>query len=631
MKQKSIRYRFATLFLGFSIILGLPKFSRASNLVSNTNTSSITSIPGLGVESIIGPEVKDSTPGAVFGSVNDNVIFGSTDTILFDSESEVNLPENVEKNIIVKPLKIFTEFIDDHVPSTFTTQTSENENFQKDKSLIIKPLKIYLFEDNSFSSSKVQKESEKKSFFNYELLTYLSNNALNSASEISTRDIYNNHRNLRGINDTKDTQYSKKKQLRAAAFLPVPTNFFENVQIQKVAPLPKFYTESSSKLLTADKIGIDQQPHIIKKKIVLSNNEPVSRDTLSIPKDMTSFNFYSPIVEKVFKLITIVFYNEPSKYSLEGINKLPTVKNIVEDIRNKSLLTENESLKTEFKQKSKKIKQKHGEKTKQSFEQMPEERRNEINTLKTRPKFEQDSARLQKKEDEAARKVAGRLKPTDAPTASPFEYPRVMIHLPSEDDLIPLRKTWREEIRAKCNNTCFFTGVSGVSVEKKYPNGTFMRDKNGTIVTERLVNIHHPYGQKEFILLKTDGRNGVLICRKLHKAYHKEFDTIGINWHTFCRFIEKHDDLQVRSRLKAFQKAFPEILPQPERYFQVFDTGIDATPVPIKNCFYVKPYPSIKPNLSVDLKPTSTPSVDLEPTSTPKDFPKDSNFEELRK
>jgi len=151
MKQKNIRYKLATLFLGSFIILGLPKFSRASNLVSNTNTSSIMAIPGLSVESIIGPEVKDSTPGAVFGSVNDNVIFGSTDTILFDSESEVNLPENVEKNIIVKPLKIFTEFIDDHVPSTFTTQTSENENFQKDKSLIIKPLKIYLFEDNSFS------------------------------------------------------------------------------------------------------------------------------------------------------------------------------------------------------------------------------------------------------------------------------------------------------------------------------------------------------------------------------------------------------------------------------------------------------------------------------------------------
>lgn len=329
-------------------------------------------------------------------------------------------------------------------------------------------------------------------------------------------------------------------------------------------------------------------------------------------------NFYSPIVEKLFKLVTIVFYNEPSKYSLEGINKLPPVENIVEDIRNKSLLTENESLKTDFKQKNKKIKYK-GER-KQSLEQMPEKRRNEINTLKNRPKFEQDSARLQKKEEEAARKVAGRLKPTNAPTASPFEYPRVMIHLPSEDDLIPLRKTWRQEIRAKCNNLCFFTGVSGVPVEKKYPNGTFIRDKNGTIQTERLVNINHPYGQKEFILLKTDGRNGVFISQNLHQAYHEEFDTIGINWHTFCRFIEKHDDLQVRSRLKAFQKAFPEILPEPERYFQVFDTGIDATPVPIKHCFYVKPYPFIKPNLSVDLKPTSTP----------KDFPKDSNFEELR-
>lgn len=267
MKQKSIRYRLVTLFLGFSITLGLPKFSRASNLVSNTNTSSITSIPGLNVESIIRPEVKDSTPGAVFGSVNDNVIFGSTDIILFDSESEVNLPENVEKNIIVKPLKIFTEFIYDHVPSTFTTQRFENENFQKDESLIVKPLKIYLFEDSSLSSSKVQKENEKKSLFNYELLTYLSTNALNSASEISKRDIYSNPRNLRGINGTNDTQSSKKMQLRAAAFLPVPTNLFENAQIQKVAPLPKFYTESSSKLLTANKIGIDQQPHIIKKKL----------------------------------------------------------------------------------------------------------------------------------------------------------------------------------------------------------------------------------------------------------------------------------------------------------------------------------------------------------------------------
>jgi hypothetical protein len=575
---KKSRKNIASTIVGAYFIFGILP-SKASELPLKSNEVTITSVS----EAQMIPILLMETENAIS-------VFDSTKII---GEQELVNFEKIEEVLIVKPL---TNFMDIE---------------KVEELLIVQPIP---------NSMNVIEEIKRTSLPDSQIVTLLYGNAPGKKS-LNVRPIFESSESTTALADTEaQTQHQTLK----IAYVPtggilnrivtgVAGLFWQN---QQPLPQPLLESESSKNQLAKNELKESENE--------LGTQTSTPSKTFNNLKSMTGIWFYwnrqmivpKPVLmfdedklENNFAERTQYLTNEMSLETLEkmGVDQTQTP-------------SEDKNFKTNFKQKSKR-------KTTECLEEMSEERLNRITTAKNRPTFERESARIQKKEEEMARKAKGRLRTIPIPTASPLEYPRVMIIQPSEEELKSVIREWGALIREQFGNKCFFTGVSSDLIEVRYPNGTVVRDTNGKIRTRRLANAHHIYGQHIYITLKTDIRNGILISEKLHLEYHQKYDTIGINWHTFCEFIGKHDKLEISSKLEEFKRLCPEILPEPNRYFAVFDVANknDLQPVRIKDCFSVRPYPSKKSISSLDLNPT------LKPTLKPKNFPKESNFEELRK